>query len=337
MLRSPARVVISGFIGIAIGATLAGTGPADAQYSSPRILAPVSRQVGWLDLDAPRPQLIAHFDAPDYVSDVAVRPDGAVAAVAVVRVLPGATTTTGEILALDLTSGQVSPLVPVSDASESLSAPQWSPDGARLFFQREDVSVIGVSYGGGSTVQYPSRIDAEAADGSARSIVADNARQPAPSPDGSLVALVRRSEAGPALILHALVDDSERILVTPEHFTDIVSPRFSPGGDRVAFMAPATSVGQFDRPFFGALRLAGRETAMHGVPWDLWAVSADGSSGPIRLASVSADDGTVSWSPDGRRLFVYGGTGSFIVDSATGDVTSLGYVSGYGSTSWVAN
>ena len=36
------------------------------------ILAPVGRQVGWLNLDAPRPRAITNLPSPEYVSDVAV-------------------------------------------------------------------------------------------------------------------------------------------------------------------------------------------------------------------------------------------------------------------------
>jgi hypothetical protein len=43
----------------------------------------------------------------------------------------------------------------------------------------------------------------------------------------------------------------------------------------------------------------------------------------------------LSWSPDGSQLFVYGGTGSFLVDASTGAATQLGFVSGYGATSWL--
>jgi WD40 repeat protein len=70
------------------------------------------------------------------------------------------------------------------------------------------------------------------------------------------------------------------------------------------------------------------------VPWDVWLVGTDGS-GLRRLAQLGADDGTVSWSPDGSQLFVYGGTGSFLVDASSGDVTRLGFIAGYGSTAWL--
>jgi Tol biopolymer transport system component len=330
-------VLMTGVVGLACYVLSGEAAHAQAQADNPSILAPVNHQVGWLDLDAPRAQLLTQFDAPDYVADVAARPGGMIAAIAVVRTPPAGSTTASEIVALDLSSHELSPLAPDQDPNESLSAPQWNADGSRVFFQREDVSVVGTSYGGGATVQYPSRVDAVAADGSARSIIVDNARQPAPSPDGSSLAIVRRLDAGPALIVHSLLDGSERTVITPGHFTDIVSPRFSPLGDRIAFMAPVTSLGRLDRPVFAELRLLAPSLAMHGVAWDVWTVPVDATSAPTRLASVSADDGTVAWSPDGSRLFVYGGTGSFLVDGATGDITSLRYIQGYGSASWVAN
>ena len=51
----------------------------------------------------------------------------------------------------------------------------------------------------------------------------------------------------------------------------------------------------------------------HGLPWDVWVIGAD----------------------DGTQLFVYGGTGSLVVDAASGEATSLTYLSGYGTTAWL--
>ena len=45
---------------------------------------------------------------------------------------------------------------------------------------------------------------------------------------------------------------------------------------------------------------------------------------------------SVAWSPDGGQLFVYGGTGSFLVDAITGEVTPIPYVAGYGGVAWLA-
>jgi hypothetical protein len=63
-------------------------------------------------------------------------------------------------------------------------------------------------------------------------------------------------------------------------------------------------------------------------------VGLDGSE-PRLIAEVGADDATVAWSPDATQLFVYGGTGSFIVDLGTGEIAAFSYLAGYGTTAWV--
>jgi len=315
----------------------AGAQSTDAPPSG-ALLAPAGRQAAWISLEAPRPRFVTHFDPPDYVSDVALAPGSSRAAVVVVHLPAVGSVPYGDIVLLDLTSSTTSPLVASPEAAESLGAPVWSADGTRLFFQREDVSVVGTSYAGGATVQFPSRIEQVSADGSGRTIIVDNGRQPATSPDGQTVAYVYRSAQGPALIIRRLVDASERTAVAAGQFGDIMSPRYSPGGDRIAFMAPVGLPGpSAGVAFLEAASLAAPPRLAHGTPWDLWIVSADGTTTPSRLAAVSADDGTLAWSPDGSQLFVYGGTGSFIVDAASGAVTPLSFLSGYGSTSWVSD
>jgi Tol biopolymer transport system component len=277
-------------------------------------------------------------DPPDYVSDVALAPGSTRAAIVVAHTPATASVAYAEIMALDLPSSTVSPLVGGADPTELLGAPAWSPDGTRLFYQREDVTVVGTSYAGGATVQYPSRIERVNADGSDRTVVVEDARQPACSPDGQQVVFVHRSQQGPTLVVRGLLDGTERVVLGAGQFGDIVSPRYSPQGDRIAFMAP---VGQFSPQagtlFFDAGRFSAPVRFAHGVPWDLWIVNVDGSAAATRLAALSADDGTVGWSPDGSRLFVYGGTGSFIVDAASGEVRPLSFLSGYGATSWASD
>jgi Tol biopolymer transport system component len=72
----------------------------------------------------------------------------------------------------------------------------------------------------------------------------------------------------------------------------------------------------------------------HGLLWNLWVVNGDGS-GLRQLAPVGADDASVSWSPDGTTLFVYGSTGARLVDAATGETDLLPYLAGFGATSWL--
>jgi Tol biopolymer transport system component len=330
-----AVVLVSLLAAPGVGAQSTGAAPLPSPATA--IFAPVGRQAGWLDLLAPRPRFLTHVDAPDYVSDVAVSPDARRAAIVVVRLPAGAGVAYGELMLLDLATSTTTPLAGGQDATESLGAPVWSADGSRVLFQREDVSVVGTSFAGGATVQYPSRIEQVDVDGSGRTVVIADGRQPASSQDPDKIAFVSRSERGPSLVIRSLTDSSDRTLIAAGQFGDIASPRYAPQGDRIAFMAPVglTPMAGGKLPsgawYAAPLRLA------HGTPWDLWVVSADGSSGPMRLAALSADDGTLSWSPDGSRVFVYGGTGSSLVDAASGEVQPLSFVTGYGATSWVAD
>jgi Tol biopolymer transport system component len=129
------------------------------------------------------------------------------------------------------------------------------------------------------------------------------------------------------------MDAAERVLIPAGQFRDIASPRFRPQGDRIAFMAPGAFVGA--SPLNGIIGLIGLTPAYaHGFPWDVWIMNADGTDSR-RLAELGADDGTLCWSPDGSHIFVYGGTGASLVDVTSGDITRIGFVSGYGNCSWL--
>src|SRR6185369_16249170 len=113
---------------------------------------------------------------------------------------------------------------------------------------------------------------------------------------------------------------------------DVAYPRFSPQGDRIAFVAPQSGINAQAPALLEAL--FGPSVALaHGIPWDPWVMNADGSN-VHRVAETGADEPSVSWSPDARQVFVYSGTGSFIVEVATGTVTPLQFVQGYGPTVW---
>ncbi|MBV9356134.1 MAG: PD40 domain-containing protein [Chloroflexi bacterium] len=238
----------------------------------------------------------------------------------------------GDIVSLDLRSGALAPLVPRSAETESLTGPMWLPDGTTLVFQREDLSVVGESYAGMSRPVYPSRIELARTD-TGRSVVIGSGRQPAPAPDGSGLVFVRTTREGTAMLVRSPLDGEEQVLIPQGTYLDIASPRYAPQGDRIAFMVP-------ENPVSGSLvdqvgQLLGLEPVYaHGFPWDLWIMNKD-ATGVHRLAQLAADDGTVSWSPDGRELFVHGGTGSFLVDATSGDVTPLTFIAGYGTSTWL--
>ena len=66
----------------------------------------------------------------------------------------------------------------------------------------------------------------------------------------------------------------------------------------------------------------------------MWLIAPDGSNAH-QLAALGADDASLSWSPDGNQLFIYSGSGSFLVDAATGEFSTYPYLAGYGATAWI--
>jgi len=199
--------------------------PADAQTADGRILAPAGRQLAWLDLDAPRPQVLTHFVEPAYVTDVVATPGAPLAVLAVYRPLGEGGVFGSDLLAIDLASAQLSTLVTRTNSSESLSAPAWWFDGNGLLFERQDRSVTAIGYPGMSTVLYPNRIEMVQPDGSHRRVLVENGRQPAPAPDASGLVFLRTSSEGTALIHRSVSDSSERILIPAGRCKDLASPR----------------------------------------------------------------------------------------------------------------
>jgi Tol biopolymer transport system component len=172
------------------------------------------------------------------------------------------------------------------------------------------------------------------ADGTGRDILLAEGRQPSASPDGAHLVFARTTNQGAALLLWSAAHAGVQTLVPEGRFADVAYPQVSPRGGQIAFVAPQSGVNGHRSPLN---ILFGPQVAYaHGIPWDAWLVNADGS-GLRRVAETGADEPSVAWSPDETQLFVYSGTGSFILEAATGAVTPLTFVQGYGSVVWVSN
>jgi Tol biopolymer transport system component len=139
------------------------------------------------------------------------------------------------------------------------------------------------------------------------------------------------------LLVWSELDGSIQTLVPEGRFADLAYPQFSPSSDQIAFVAPQSGLtsAPIERALLALDALFGPAVAYaHGIPWDPWVVNADGG-GLRRVAETGADEPSVGWSPDARQLFVYSGTGSFIVDASSGDLTPFSFVKGYGPIIWL--
>jgi hypothetical protein len=310
-----------------------------AQSSAPAgtgILAVAGRQVVWLNLEAPRHRPVSRLAASSNALEVTAQPDSSHVVVAVGEAFAGGGPRGADLLNLDLSSGDAAPLLQRADASESLDSPAWWPDRATLLFERQDLAGQPVSAPGQEISRLPSRIERVMSDGSGRGVLIDEGRQPAASPDGTRLVYARTRNIGAGLLIWNQADGSIQTLIPEGRFADVAYPQFSPRGDQVAFVAPQSGLnGRSDRPPLTLDALFGPAIAYaHGIPWDPWVVNVDGS-GLRRVAETGADEPSVSWSPDQTQLFVYSGTGSFIIDATSGEVTPLSFVQGYGPSVWI--
>jgi hypothetical protein len=299
------------------------------------LLAVSGRQVAWLNLEAPRHQPVSKLPATANALEVAIQPDASHAVVAAGGPFPGSGARGADLLNLDLATGETTPLLQRAAATESLDSPTWWPDRATLLFERQDLVGQTVGAPGQEVPRYPSRIERVMVDGTGRGVLANDGRQPSAAPDGTRLVFARTTNLGASLLIWSQADGSIQTLIPEGRFADVAYPQFSPRSDQIAFVAPQSGLASTaPRGLLDAL--IGTEVAYaHGIPWDPWVINTDGS-GLRRVAETGADEPSVTWSPDQTELFVYSGTGSFIVDAATGALTPLSYVTGYGPVAWVA-
>ena len=298
-----------------------------------RLLAAARGQVAWLDLIAPKPTPLTQIVRPAYPADVAGAPGVPFAVASVVGARAGSNSALGgDLLQIDLTSGSSRMLLTRGSDAESLDLPAIWPDGSGVLYQRSDLKSA-IPMPGQAQPQFLSRIEQVDPEGRSVTPVLSDARYPGPAPDGRHLAFVRSTEQGAGIFVHSIDDGTDATLVPPGKFLALAYPRYSPDGTRVAFVAIALAptVG-LQTPVDGFLSF--RAALAHGFPWEVWTVNADGS-GMRQIEDLVDDDPSVAWSPDGTQLLVYGGWGSFVVDAASGDYTSLSYIAGYGSIAWL--
>jgi hypothetical protein len=256
-----------------------------------RIFAPIGSQVGWLDLDTTRRRPVSHLASPAYVVDVAAMQSGSTFAIAISAPFGARGTSGSDIVTIDASSGATTSTVQRLADQESLAAPAWWANDTELLFERDDLAAPLPTSAGQSTPRYASRVETVAADGSHRTTLIANGRMPNPAPDGSGIALVQTTDQGTGLVFWSRRDGSTITRVPFGQFADLAYPRFSPHGDRIAFMVPEQFIGQ--RQECGAFRLTPCIALAHGLPWDLWIVNTDGT-GLGLLAAVGGDDASVT-------------------------------------------
>lgn len=173
-------------------------------------------------------------------------------------------------------------------------SPDWSPDGRRMVFHREQDR------------NWPPVRERHSRDPQFRVVRTGVFPSYAPSGDR----LVSLSEPAASLhnrLLLQSADGTRRSVLFGHDQKSTMAPVWSPQGDRIAF-----GLGEY---FQGAARIA-----------DVAIVRSDGSDLRI-LTDGTGNDGFPSWSPDGKRIVYRSanktGKGLAIIDVETGSVTRL--------------
>jgi Tol biopolymer transport system component len=284
-----------------------------------RLLLPRLQGVSILDLTSGAEQVL--LAAPPSVLGAAWSPDGGEVALVEYGKRPGDRFGGSDLFLLE--NGQAREVVTHGGPDQMLNNPTWTLDGQALVYQ-----VSGLTAGGFS-------IELARLDGSERRTLEASGGYPAISPDGALLAFVRMT-GGDALVVRPLAGGPVREVLPRDAFAGLSAPRFSPDGRQIAFLGIGGPAGQrrsVEPTLAGMPRFGLAVAWAHGIPWDPWVINLDGS-GLRQLVSLSEDDPTRAWSPDGTTLAVLGGNGLWLVDLAGGGpATLLGYGS-YGVFDW---
>lgn len=206
--------------------------------------------------------------------------------------------------------------------NEALSAPAWSKDGKYLYFTVEmlyDESAVETPTTG---IQGAStwRIDRLELSTGARKEWLRNAFMPETGGPGETIMYVEEipdagiatpTGASPAMnrLVRSNADGSGRVVVI-ESFPafSIIGPQMSPDGKWVVFSSPMP-MGQGERKesrqrdFWSWLFFEPEVAEAHGLPWDLYMVSANGGQ-PARLTSILDDEPHSTWLDNSMLAFM---------------------------------
>jgi Tol biopolymer transport system component len=216
----------------------------------------------------------------------------------------------------------------------------WAPDGQSIY---AGANGVGVGTGDASSRQLQV-VRLDPATGAAQPLLAD-ALDPALSRDGKQLAYLKLSADGYTLSLNVAAPDGTgaRELIAGQDFQGFYAPRVSPAGKQIIVAAiggPNTDTqgnpvnASVPTTLDRLMALFEPATAeAHGLPWDLWAVNADGS-GLRRLTNFYEDLPMSAFSPDGKQVAVMGLGGIYLMAPDGSDLRRIDTQGDHGGLDW---
>jgi Tol biopolymer transport system component len=311
--------------------------PAATEGAQGRIVWPKDADLWVYDLDARQQRKITNLPNSAAITGAAWSPDGKRIVYSQFWRRPNENAS-GADLFVSNADGSNPQIFASRDAANSVvETPQWAPSGVVYFAMRHIQS-------GRESRQIMRKIE-----GGQAEVVVDGAYSPSISADESTLVYLKDTRAGQMLVKKNLArsGNEDCTLIADQVFQYLSQPRISPDGTRVALAgsgepnAQPSTCGGDNRAKPAAAPVPLDLTAFlqpavaeaHGLPADMYMLNLDGSN-LTRVADIKDDDPTVTWSPDGSRLGIFGLAALFVVDSKGGQVTKLVDQGGYGGLDW---
>ena len=209
--------------------------------------------------------------------------------------------------------------------------PQWQDDATILAVVQEIAPRKGVT-----TVSYV--LERIPAAGGERTKVIGDVLSFGLSPDGQRLAYARLApQTGETLnVADVSGANDETLIGISENLGPFNVPRYAPDGTKIAFASADQTGARAASPEFASAAAAGPLPAppADGLPEDIWTVDGGGGR-PVRVADLKEDLPALTWSGDGKHIYVLGAAGLYDVNVVTGAVDRLGDGAFHGMLVWV--
>lgn len=276
-----------------------------------------------MDLSTKQDVQLTHESNSNFANNPAFSPDGMHIAYTL-HVAPQGTEWGGAELHVMNTDGSGDrTLVPAKEKGERAETPAWTPDGKAVYFAHDVPTIDQSNRYTGDTLSID-RVDLLSGD---RQVVVKDAIFPSIGRTGTLSWVIfNTSDSSFKLMVGALDGSQGRKLLSQSDFEAVYSPELAPDGKSIVFAgsgrtnAKAAGAGTILAAALNPL-LPGRAEA-HGLPWDPWIISVDGS-GLKRLASIGSDEMAFVWSPDGQEIAFSNVTATYLMRADGGGLTRL--------------
>jgi Tol biopolymer transport system component len=217
-----------------------------------------------------------------------------------------------------------------------LETPSWSGDGKAIYF-----SFYAPTYKGEELISETLEVRRREVGAASGTTVVAAASNPSASRDGKWLAFIGEDPSqGQSLKVMPAGGGDARTLIASDRFAALLSPRFSPDGQSIAFSAASipTSPGapqpKASAPLDLLRRLVEPSSAYaHGLPWEIWAVPVAGGE-PRQLTQIQEDTPYAAWSTDGARMLVYGAGGLHRVEVRAAQTQTLSSDGSHGGMDW---